>query len=1064
MYVTDLFGDPVENDDDKNHKNDKNHLSKSSSKLFPESNLKADKTKSHTKNPSENNRMFGANARMSSAQNQAAGYDSQDYIYRNQASNYQNQDSYTQSIQGDKSVQNIQSSTVTQSTQSTQATQSTHKYRQNDFQQIEIDPHKLIDGLNEQQSKAVQYKGSALLIGAGAGSGKTRVLTRRIAWILSQFHEWPSHILAITFTNKAAQEMRERLATLIGNEALNMWVSTFHSACVKILRRDGGMIGLKPGFSIYDSSDSERLIKQIETDLNIDIKRFTPKVLRGKISDFKNSLITWQDQLEAYAPDYHVGVGGQKISKVTQSESLYATVYAEYQYRLSIANAVDFDDLIMRTVELMRKVPQVAQKYRRKFRYILVDEYQDTNHAQYVLIRELSGVDAQVKGSAGFAGSSESVSAQVSESSESAGSSQSSQNVSKTVSQHVLSPASITVVGDSDQSIYAFRGADIRNIQDFEEDFPDAKTIMLEQNYRSTQTILDAANAVISHNQERKPKKLWTALGKGDPIIGYGAQNSSQEGLWIAEEISRLKTKENIPYSNIAIMYRANAQSRALEDALIKSGLPYQLVGGTKFYERKEVKDTLAYMQSIVNPDDDINMRRIFNVPKRGLGNRAESLLLSYAKAKGISFWNSIEQCENISGMPTRSITQIKAFHTLMCELTQMAIKNDSRPSIIVKNILDSTGLLDELKRSEDEQDLNRVENLSQLQSVASEYEQNADEVTLAGFLEQTALVADSDQLPTSSEDTGKITLMTLHTAKGLEYPVVFLTGMEQGTFPHSRSMDNESELSEERRLAYVGITRAKQRLYLTYASVRSQWGDAMDMIPSQFLDEIPEDLIHWNSKKPSYDYDSDDDFDDEVDDFDDDFDYDDDFIDDFDDSYDSRTSFGSRSHKSSSSLKSAKTRKKSSSYGSSSRTSYGSSYGSSYSSSSRSSSYGSSSRSSYGSSYGSSSSYSSGSSYGSSYGSSKARFKSSSVTTRKSSITSSRSSSSSASRDNQVNRDNQLNIEDFHVGDKITHDQYGLGTIVATQDKGRNSIITVDFGSDGVKRLMLRVAPIEKL
>lgn len=1040
MYATDLFGDPVENDDDKNHKNDKNHLSKSSSKLFPESNLKADKTKSHTKNPSENNRMFGANARMSSAQNQASSYQSQDYIYRNQASSYQNQDSYTQSIQGDKSVQNTQSAPITQSTQSTQATQSTHKYRQNDFQQIEIDPHKLIDGLNEQQSKAVQYKGSALLIGAGAGSGKTRVLTRRIAWILSQFHEWPSHILAITFTNKAAQEMRERLATLIGNEALNMWVSTFHSACVKILRRDGGMIGLKPGFSIYDSSDSERLIKQIETDLNIDIKRFTPKVLRGKISDFKNSLITWQDQLEAYAPDYHVGVGGQKISKVGQSESLYATVYAEYQYRLSVANAVDFDDLIMRTVELMRKVPQVAQKYRRKFRYILVDEYQDTNHAQYVLIRELSGVDAQAKG---FAKGSAIGSApdQVSGSTGSTGASESSQNVSKTVSQHVLAPASITVVGDSDQSIYAFRGADIRNIQDFEEDFPDAKTIMLEQNYRSTQTILDAANAVISHNQERKPKKLWTALGKGDPIIGYGAQNSSQEGLWIAEEISRLKEQENVPYSNIAIMYRANAQSRALEDALIRSGLPYQLVGGTKFYERKEVKDTLAYMQSIVNPDDDINMRRIFNVPKRGLGNRAESLLISYAKAKGISFWNSIEQCENISGMQTRSITQIKAFHTLMCELMQMAVKNDSRPSIIVKNILDSTGLLDELKRSEDEQDANRVENLSQLQSVASEYEQNADEVTLAGFLEQTALVADSDQLPTSSEDTGKITLMTLHTAKGLEYPVVFLTGMEQGTFPHSRSMDNESELSEERRLAYVGITRAKQRLYLTYASVRSQWGDAMDMIPSQFLDEIPEDLIHWNSKKPSYDYDSDDDFDDEVDD---DFDYDDDFIDDFDDSDASRTSFGSRAHKSSSNLKSAKTRKKSSSYSSSSRTSYGSSYGSS----SRSSSYGSSSRSSYG----------SGSSYGSSYGSSKSRFKSSSVTTRKSSVTSSRSSSSS------VSRDNQLNIEDFHVGDKITHDQYGLGTIVAAQDKGRNSIITVDFGSDGVKRLMLRVAPIEKL
>ena len=852
--------------------------------------------------------------------------------------------------------------------------------------------------------------------------------------------------------------MRERLATLIGNEALHMWVSTFHSACVRILRKDGEQIGLKSGFSIYDSSDSERLIKIIATELNIDIKRFTPKSISAKISDFKNSLITWQDQLAAYAPDYRPGVSGQQLARAWQSEAVYATVYAEYQHRLAMANAVDFDDLIMRTVELMRKVPQVAQKYRRKFRYIFVDEYQDTNHAQYVLIRELSGVDAQNTSSIDT--DAQNINAQNTQNDLS-----NSQNVQDASSNYdLLKPASITVVGDSDQSIYAFRGADIRNIQDFEKDFPHATTIMLEQNYRSTQTILDAANSVISHNQARKPKKLWTALGQGESIIGYAANNASQEGWWIAQEISKLSSEENIPYSNIAIMYRANAQSRALEDALMRAGLPYQLVGGTKFYERKEVKDVLAYMQSIVNPNDDINIRRILNVPKRGLGSRAESLLISYAQANNTSFWNAIEQCENIPGMPTRSITQIKSFHTLMQELIEMTQKLDSKPSLIVKNVLSKTGILDELKRSEDPQDANRVENLSQLQSVAAEYEQTADEVTLAGFLEQTALVADSDQLPGSNEDTGKVTLMTLHTAKGLEYPVVFLTGMEQGTFPHSRAIDNESELCEERRLAYVGITRAKQRLYLTYAAVRSQWGEAMDMVPSQFLDEIPEDLIHWERKEAGFDewegeYEgesvsfggskfgsskfgsskfgrkkfgksrfSKDDFDEDCDDFGSDGGWDDD--------YSESSSFTGRAYGSDSYAKGARKSRKSS------YSSY-SSYGSSSTYGSRSSSYSSaSSRTSRSLSSKSSSSYKSSSSF--------------------SSLSSSYAKTSSSS--SSLNRDNQLNIQDFKAGDKITHDQYGLGTIISTQDKGRNSIITVDFGSDGVKRLMLRVAPIEKL
>ena len=732
----------------------------------------------------------------------------------------------------DSSAQYSNSAQSSQTVQSSAADQ----YAQTSAQSSnlpEINPQSLLEGLNPQQSKAVQYEGPALLIGAGAGSGKTRVLTRRIAWILANRKAWPSQILAITFTNKAAAEMRERLASLIGNSANSMWVSTFHSACVKILRAHGDSIGLKSGFSIYDSSDCERLVKIIASELNIDIKKFTPKLLLSKISDFKNNLVTWQENLKNYAPDYKPGAsvsGASSFNAAGNADALYAAVYAEYQNRLSVSNAVDFDDLIMLTVKLLRQNPQVSAYYKRKFRYILVDEYQDTNHAQYVLIRQLAGV-----GDAGV--DDNSAVPQVS-----AASPDSTQ----------LSQSSITVVGDSDQSIYAFRGADIRNIQDFEQDFPNAITIMLEQNYRSTQTILDAANAVISNNTNRKPKKLWTSLGKGSPIVGYVADNAQGEAMWVAQEIARLVSEDGedgVNYSDIAIMYRANSQSRSLEDALIKSGLPYQLVGGTKFYERREVKDALAYLQSIANPDDDVNMRRILNVPKRGLGARAESQITSYAKENSISFWSALSQIDKIAeqiGISSRTFNALKSFKDLMTSLIDFMKANDSKPSKVVENVLNESGLLQDLRESKDPQDEFRVDNLSQLQSVASEYEQNTPDASVADFLETTALVADSDQLPDQGENTGKVTLMTLHTAKGLEYPVVFLTGMEQGTFPHSRCVDNQKELCEERRLAYVGITRAKKILYVTWAAERSQWGKSAEMIQSQFLDEIPADLICW--------------------------------------------------------------------------------------------------------------------------------------------------------------------------------------------------------------------------
>ena len=886
------------------------------------------------------------------------------------------------------------------------------------------DPQNLIKDLNPQQMEAVKYYGQALLIGAGAGSGKTRVLTRRIAWLLAHGF-WASSILAITFTNKAAAEMRERLTALVGPEAEHMWISTFHSACVRILRRDGKEIGLTPGFSIYDTADCERLIKLISGDLNIDTKRYTPRMLLGKISDCKNSLTSWQDQLKSVNCDYKPGQRGYQVSAGDVDE-LVAVVYAEYQHRLDMANAVDFDDLIMRTVELFQHCPQVSEYYRHKFRYIFVDEYQDTNHAQYVLVRELSGIDSGEEPDQHMRGAGR------------------------------VGPSWITVVGDSDQSIYAFRGADIRNIQDFEQDFPNAKTIMLEQNYRSTQTILDAANAVIARNENRKPKKLWTALGEGDKIVGYAADNAQQEAGWIANEIAQIHEEEGVAYRDIAIMYRANAQSRSLEEAMINANLPYQLVGGTKFYERREIKDALAYLQAIVNPADNVNVRRILNVPKRGLGVRAEGLIASYADAHDTTFFGAIEHMEQIEGMSARTSKPLGVFRDMMHGLADFAKEHDTKPSEVVAEVLSKSGILEELQRSEDPQDASRVDNLSQLQSVAAEFEQNMPDATLAGFLETTALVADSDQLPGKNEDSGKVTMMTLHTAKGLEYPYVFLTGMEQGTFPHQRAMEDTSELAEERRLAYVGITRAKRRLYVTRAAVRAQWGQANDMMPSQFLDEIPDELIDWKRREAGVErmrasWRNDDD---EFGGWDDDDDF-------------GSVTFGGSSY--------GKTSYGGSPYGSStygSRSSYGSSsYGSSSYGSGRaqyggsstrgaSSSHGSSSRRSYAGS-GSSSSY--GSSYGS-YGSGKSSGKSGKVTTRRVKPKTKPVDLTKSSQASQTDNRSGLSISDVHVGDRITHDHFGMGTVIETQDKGANSVITVDFGNGEVKRLLLRIAPIEML
>ena len=722
-----------------------------------------------------------------------------------------------------------------------------------------VDPDSLTRGLNDRQREAVTHAGSPLLILAGAGSGKTRVLTHRIAYLLATGRARAGQILAITFTNKAAAEMRERAGALVGDDARRMWVSTFHSACVRLLRYEHEAAGLSSSFTIYDAQDSQRLIQMVLKAQDVDIKRFTPKMVAARISDAKNELI---------GPARYADLAGKDpVSRIV------AAAYVEYDKRMRASNALDFDDLIMRTVELLRDNPLIAEHYHRRFRHILVDEYQDTNHAQYVLVRALVG-----DGSDG------------------------------------VEPAELTVVGDSDQSIYAFRGATIRNIEEFERDFAGARTILLEQNYRSTQNILSAANAVIARNTGRRAKNLWTASGDGALITLDAADSEHDEARFVVGEIDRL-ADAGTDWGDIAVFYRTNAQSRALEELLVRQGIPYRVVGGTRFYERREIKDALAYLQVISNPDDTVAARRILNVPKRGIGAKAEEAIAAHAAHYGISFgaalrhlWlragcpagegegidvdafarpvssdeagaapadpasaatgegakpagereeatassqDSVEResapdpasVPEVVGITARAAKSAAAFWGLI-ETLRAAESRGASQADILEEVLDRTGYLAELRRSDDPQDASRVENLAELHSVAGAFAADAPTGTLADFLERVALVADSDQVPAEGERGGQVTLMTVHTAKGLEFPAVFVTGMEDGTFPHQRSLGDESELEEERRLAYVAITRARERLYLTRAAVRSAWGTPQEMPPSRFLDDIPAELL----------------------------------------------------------------------------------------------------------------------------------------------------------------------------------------------------------------------------
>ncbi|MBB1258821.1 DNA helicase PcrA [Streptomyces alkaliterrae] len=667
---------------------------------------------------------------------------------------------------------------------------------------VVIDPDALLEGLNDQQRAAVLHSGSPLLIVAGAGSGKTRVLTHRIAHLLGARGVHPGQVLAITFTNKAAGEMKERVAELVGPRAQSMWVSTFHSACVRILRRESKKLGFTSSFSIYDAADSKRLMALVCRDLDLDPKRFPPKAFSAKISNLKNELVDEED------------FAGQAQEPF---EKTLAEAYTLYQSRLREANALDFDDIIMTTVHLLQAFPEVAEHYRRRFRHVLVDEYQDTNHAQYTLIRELVGVTGG-------------------EPAEDAGPAE---------------RAELCVVGDADQSIYAFRGATIRNILQFEEDYPDATTILLEQNYRSTQTILSAANAVIERNENRRPKNLWTQAGTGARITGYVADTEHDEAQFVADEIDRLTDAGKARAGDVAVFYRTNAQSRVFEEVFIRVGLPYKVVGGVRFYERKEVRDVLAYLRVLANPEDAVPLRRILNVPKRGIGDRAEAMIEALSARERITFPEALRRVDEAYGMAARSANAVKRFNALMEELRTI-VESGAGPATVLEAVLERTGYLAELQASTDPQDETRVENLQELAAVALEFEQERGEDepgTLAEFLEQVALVADSDQIPDEEEredGSGVITLMTLHTAKGLEFPVVFLTGMEDGVFPHMRALGQNKELEEERRLAYVGITRARERLYLSRSTMRSAWGQPAYNPPSRFLEEIPAEYVDW--------------------------------------------------------------------------------------------------------------------------------------------------------------------------------------------------------------------------
>lgn len=741
---------------------------------------------------------------------------------------------------------------------------------------------------------------------AGAGSGKTRVLTHRIAYLLGERNVHPGQILAITFTNKAAGEMKDRVEHLVGPRANAMWVMTFHSACVRILRRESKRLGFTSSFSIYDAADSKRLMALVCRDLDLDPKRFPPKSFSAKISNLKNELIDEEDFAAQAADGF---------------EKTLAQAYVMYQSRLREANALDFDDLIMTTVNLLRAFPDVAEHYHRRFRHVLVDEYQDTNHAQYALVRELVGT--------------------------------SQHPVDVPPSEQDLGPAELCVVGDADQSIYAFRGATIRNILQFEEDYPNATTILLEQNYRSTQTILSAANAVIERNESRRPKNLWTNAGAGSNITGYVADTEHDEAQFVADEIDRLTDAGDAKAGDVAVFYRTNAQSRVFEEVFIRVGLPYKVVGGVRFYERKEVRDVLAYLRVLSNPEDSVPMRRILNVPKRGIGDRAEAMIDALSQREKISFPQALRRVDEAYGMAARSTNAVKRFNTLMEDLRTI-VESGAGPATVLEAVLERTGYLAELQASTDPQDETRIENLQELAAVALEFEQETGEAEtpagLAPFLERVALVADSDQIPDEEDGNGVITLMTLHTAKGLEFPVVFLTGMEDGVFPHMRALGQVKELEEERRLAYVGITRARERLYLTRSSMRSAWGQPSYNPPSRFLEEIPDAHLEWK-----------------------------------------RT--GAMGPASSTPVSGV-------------------------------------------------------------------------AASLSSSLSSSRSRSAASGASGFATRRgiSEKPVVSLAVGDRVTHDQFGLGTVVGVNGTGANAEATVDFGEPKPKRLLLRYAPVEKL
>ncbi len=658
----------------------------------------------------------------------------------------------------------------------------------------------LLAGLNPQQREAVLYRGPSLLIVAGAGSGKTSVLTRRVAGLLQSREAWPSQILAITFTNKAAAEMRERVRDLVGDAAEGMWISTFHSACVRILRRQAEAFGMKQSFTIYDTQDSRALMKRIIKELDADTLGFTAGGALNRISKLKNELT----DVDAFARTANLS---------DPKEAVLLEIFRQYSASLKRANALDFDDIIGETVYLFRAFPEVAALYQRRFRHVLVDEYQDTNHAQYALIRELvrpvkpEHVPPDTRMTLAPDGS--------------------------------IPAASLTVVGDSDQSIYAFRGADIRNIVEFEKDYRNTKVILLEQNYRSTQNILDAANAVIANNFDRKAKNLFTVTGAGEKIVGYTGYSGHDEAQFVADEVEKLRA-EGLNLNDIAVFVRTNSQTRPLEEIFIRSALPYRIPGGTKFYERAEIKDAMAYLIQVANPDDDLALRRIMNVPKRGIGPATEAALQAYADRVGVPLRESLMDAAQL-GLGPKVTTAITDLGTILNEVAATAAT--AAPADILTELLNRTGLHRTLKASGDPQDEARAENLEELVSQTKEFRTVNPEGTLVDFLTGIALFAAADEIDDSG---GTISIMTLHTAKGLEYDAVFLTGIEEDLLPHRMSSNEPGGLAEERRLFYVGITRARKRLYLSLAASRASFGDVNVAMPSRYLQEIPADLIEW--------------------------------------------------------------------------------------------------------------------------------------------------------------------------------------------------------------------------